>query len=201
MKTKVDKRILVVSVIFVIIYGGVLFPYFNTIYAQDSKIALLNTQEQNLNNEVANLTSQISSLKGQITNFTTAYLTTALEANEIITSAYTATKSIPYNYLYISGSVTNTGDGMAYNAGLHVVAYDAHGNRTLDIDMTFPLSGGTFGTDSGIDAYVTNSQQYPESSLQLGKLAGGETATINIQIFHEGTVSNWTITPVWTNSP
>ena len=184
MEIKINKRILAVTLIFVIIFAGVSSYYFYTIYNQDSKIAQLNTQEQNL--------------KGQITNLTTAYLKTALEENEIITSDYAATQSLPYNYLYVSGTVTNTGGGKAFNAGLHVTAYNAAG--TLEINMTFPLSGGTFGTDSKIDAYATNSQWGGVSSLQLGNLAGGETVTSNILIFHEGIVSNWTVTPVWTNS-
>ncbi len=183
MEIKIDKRILAVLLIFVIIFAGVLSYYFYAIYNQDSKIAQLNTQEQNL--------------KGQLTNLTTAYLKTALEENEIITSDYAATKSIPYNYLYVSGTVTNTEGGKAFNAGLHVAAYSAAG--TLEINMTFPLSGGRFGTDSAIDAYVASSQGGGVSSLQLGNLAGGETVAVNIQIFHEGVVSNWTVTPVWTN--
>jgi len=36
--------------------------------------------------------------------------------------------------------------------------------------------------------------------LQLGSLFSEQTAIIEIGIFHDGTVSNWTVTPVWTNS-
>jgi hypothetical protein len=37
-------------------------------------------------------------------------------------------------------------------------------------------------------------------SLQLGMLGTKATAQIQLSIFHEGTVSNWTITPLWTNT-
>jgi len=160
--------------------------YFYAITSQDLKFAQLNTQEQ--------------TLKVQIAKLKIANLTTALQENEIVTSDYAATKSIPYNYLYVSGTVTNTGEGNAFNAGLHVDAYSAAGS--IEINMTFPLSGGTFGTDSRTDAYAA-SPQYSSTgsgpSLQLGKLAAGETVEVNIQIFHEGVVTNWTVTPVWTN--
>ena len=38
-------------------------------------------------------------------------------------------------------------------------------------------------------------------SLQLGNLASKGTTTVEIAIYHEGDVSNWTVTPVWTNTP
>ena len=38
-------------------------------------------------------------------------------------------------------------------------------------------------------------------SLQLGSLDVGQTANFEIAIYHEGNVTNWTITPVWTNTP
>jgi hypothetical protein len=207
MKIKIDPRILTVSLVFAIIFAGVLSSYFYVIIFQDYKIDSLTAQEQNLKSEIENLTTQIPSLQDQTTNFTAAYLasgfeanlTTALQGKEIVTSDYAATQSIPYNYFYISGTVTNIGNGTAFEAGLHVIAYDTY-NRTKDIDMTLPL-GGTFGTDNETNAYITNSYGGFRSSLQLGNLGSGETKTTNIQIFHEGTVSNWTITPIWTNNP
>ena len=186
MEVKVDKRILAVSLIFAIVFACVSSYYFYTITSQDLKIAQLNTREQ--------------TLKVQIAKLTIANLTTALQENEIVSSDYAATKSIPYNYFCVSGTVANTGGGKAFNAGLHVDAYDAAG--TIEINMTFPLSGGTFGTDSQTDAYVA-SPQYSSTgsgpSLKLGNLAGGETVEVFIRIFHEGVVTNWTVTPVWTN--
>jgi outer membrane murein-binding lipoprotein Lpp len=208
MKIKIAPKIFVVTLIFAIIFAGVISSYSFVIIIQDYKIASLNTQVQNLNSEIENLTNQIPTLQDeQTTNLTAAYLASGLKANlttvsqgkEIITSNYAATKSIPYNYFYISGSVTNTGNGTAFEAGLHVIAYDVYDKSTRDIDMTLPF-GGTFGTDDAINAYVAKSQG-GTSSFQLESLGSGQTKTINIQIFHEGTVSNWIVTPVWTNSP
>lgn len=104
-----------------------------------------------------------------------------------------------YNRLYISGNVTNTGIGIAYNAGLHVVAYD---NGVLEVNMTVPLANGaTFGTDNATIASALSTYG-SVSSLQLGNLGSGQTATIGIGIIHEGYVTNWAVTPVcWTYSP
>ena len=73
--------------------------------------------------------------------------------------------------------------------------------------MTVPLVapvqpwefGPTFGTDNATDTFV--SSNFGNSSTQLGSLGSNQTATIELGIFHEGTVTNWTATPVWTNSP
>ena len=66
--------------------------------------------------------------------------------------------------------------------------------------MTVPLNGGTFGTNAEINSYLEKNNG-GVSSLQLGLLYSGQTATIDLNIFHEGYVTNWTVTPVWTNSP
>ena len=156
-----------------------------------------------LNCEIANQSSQISNLTAQVANLTTANLVTALGVTEV---PYNYINNIneaplPYNHLYITGSVNNTGEGRAYNAGLHVVAYSSTGG--LGINMTVPLGYdpyGAFGSDATIDAWLSASP-YGGSSLQLVTLYSGENMLINLSIFHEGTVSNWTVTPVWTNSP
>jgi hypothetical protein len=207
-KIKIDPRVFAVLLVFAIIFAGVLSSYFYVIIFQDYKIASLTAQEKNLNSELENLTSQIPILQDQTANLTDVYLasglkanlTTALEGKEIVTSDYAATESIPYNYFYISGTVTNTGNGTAFKAGLHVIAYDTNNKGTRDIDLTLAL-GGTFGTDNRTNNYITSSYGGFSQSSQLGNLGGGQTVTTNIQIFHEGTVSNWTITPVWTNTP
>jgi hypothetical protein len=132
---------------------------------------------------------------------TNAYLVTALGATEIPHN-YNEGGYELYNHLYITGSVTNTGKSTAHNAGLHVVAYNSTG--TLEINMTVPLAnsgtmyGAVFGTDVATDNYVSGI--YGISSTRLITLDSGQNMPIMINIFHEGTVTNWTITPVWTNS-
>ena len=94
------------------------------------------------------------------------------------------------------GNVTNEGEGTAYNAGLHVVAYD---KGALEVNITVPLvNGGIYGTDATTDAYVA---PYGDTITQFGSLGSGGTATIVVWIYHEGNATNWTITPVWINSP
>jgi hypothetical protein len=199
-----NKKVIVVSILIAILLG-VLFvtaiaetiSYYNgEISSKKSKIALLN-------DKIANLTNQISNLNSQLADLTNAYLVTALGVTEIPYNSPYNGVALPYNNLYIAGSVTNTGESTAYNAGLHVVAYNSTG--TVEINMTVPLTnsgtmyGAVFGTDVATDNYV--SSNFGISSLQLITLDSGQNMPIMINIFHEGTVSNWTITPVWTNSP
>ena len=152
------------------------------------------------NNKISNLNSQISKLNAVIANFPTAHLVASLGIIEILgneSNEMGYPTPIPYNYLYITGSVNNTGEGAALNVGLHVVAYNATG--TLEINMTVPLNGGIYGTDNATNTFVL--KNYGSSSRTLGVLDGEQIAYIGISILHEGTVSNWTVTPVWTNYP
>jgi peptidoglycan hydrolase CwlO-like protein len=144
---------------------------------KDRQIDGLNIQIRSLADEVNNLNSQVSSLGGQISHLRSAYIVTALGANEILNST-------PH-HLYISGSVINTGGGTAYNAGLHVVAYTVAGE--LAINMTVPFFG-TFGSGPG-----------DSSSIQLSSLGTTEEFAVMVNIYHEGVLGAWDITPVWTN--
>ena len=202
-----NKKVIVVSVLIAILLG-VLFvsaiaetvSYYNgEISSKKSKIALLN-------DKIANLTNQISNLNSRLADLTNAHLVAALGATEIPYNSPYNGVALPYNHLYITGSVTNTGEITAYNAGLHVVAYNSTG--TLEINMTVPLTssgtmyGAVFGTDAATDNYVSSEyDMYGPSSTQLITLDSGQNRAIMINIFHEGNVTNWTITPVWTNSP
>jgi hypothetical protein len=145
------------------------------------------------NNKISNLNSQISKLNDIIANFPTAHLVDSLGITEKLGNE---SGSIPYNYLYMIGSVTNTGKGTAYNAGLLVVAYNSTG--TLEINMTVPLCIGLFATN----AYILKNFGGNSWATRTLVLYGEQTDTyIVITIYHEGIVSNWTVKPVWTNSP
>jgi len=151
------------------------------------------------NNKISSINRQISKLNAVIANFPTAHLATSLGIAEILgnnSNEMGEPTPIPYNYLYITGSVNNTGKGTAYNAGLLVVAYNATG--TLEVNMTVPWSGGIFGTDNATNTYVL--KNYGASSRTLGVLDGEQTAYVAVSILHEGIATNWTVTPVWTNS-
>jgi hypothetical protein len=77
-----------------------------------------------------------------------------------------------------------------------VVAYDAQG--TLEINMTVPFEGGIFGADNQTKSFV--SEYYGNYPTQLVELYTNQTVESVTSIYHEGIVSNWTVTPVWTNT-
>ncbi len=182
---------LIVTVLFVTAIAGTII-YGNIIIKDGSS-------------KIASLNGQIADLNSQILNSTTVNLVTALGVNEV---PYNSPNNFPtpllYNHLFITGSVTNTGEGTAYNAGLHVVAYETNGK--VEVNMTVPLVGGENVTGNEITDFApvfgTNAatQIYGNDSLQLGKLFSGQTVPISLGIFHEETVTHWTITPVWTQT-
>ena len=185
-----NKKIIALSVLIAILFvgsiAGTIFYYNGVVNNRDSRIT-------NLNREITTLNSQISTLTEQVANLASAYLVTALGMTEIKEPA-------PYSYLIVEGSVTNIGLSTAYNAGLHVVAYTSTG--ILEINMTVPLDGGNvvFGANATISHWLPF-PSYDLGSLQLGNLGSNQTDTVDLNIFHAGTVSNYTLTPVWTNSP
>jgi hypothetical protein len=166
------------------------------------------------NGKISNLNNQISKLNGVIASFPTPHLVATLGITEILgneSSSMGGLNSTPvlYNYLYITGSVNNTGKGTAYNAGLLVAAYDVNG--TLEVNMTIPF-GGIFGSDNVTNDFVLKNYGSYNPILRvytsnydstLGVLDGEHTTYIDgaLSILHESTVSNWTITPVWTKIP
>jgi hypothetical protein len=107
---------------------------------------------------------------------------------------------IPYNYLYITGIVNNTGEETAYHAGLIVTGYDA--NDRLKLNITVPLAlRGIFGSDNATNAFVLKNYNTSNQTLLREVFEVNYSSYVTISILHEGTVTNWTVTPVWTNSP
>ena len=202
MNKKIVAVSILIAILFVSVIAGTIVYYNILVNDRNSKIASLNSEIVHLNDEVTDLSSQIG-VVGQA-NLTSPHLVTSLGITEIASNSSANMQGIiiSYNRLWISGSVTNTGEGTAFNAGLHVVAYAANG--TLEVNITVPLNNNNvvnYGTDAATDAqaYIANGDNNP--SFFLVSLGGGGTAVIGINIFHEGTVTNWTVTPVWTNIP
>jgi cell division protein FtsL len=197
-KLRVVLTALIIAVLFVSAIAGTIFYYNGVVDRKNSEIASLNTQLQQQNNEIANLTSQISSLNQKITNLTTANLVSSLAIKEVA-KGYNYGGTVPYNHLMISGSVTNVGQGTAYNAGLQVMAYASDG--TKEINMTVPLlERAVYPTDNATSDFVGTI--IGVSSRTLGYLIGNSSVYITeIDIYHEGVVANWTVMPIWTNSP
>jgi len=184
---------LLIAIVSVSAIAGTIIFYNNEISSKNSKIDSLTGQVNSLQNQVATLKQEISALNS------TAQATNSTEANLVPALTITEKTDTPYNHLDIVGGVDNNGTGTAYNAGLKVVAYTADG--TLAINMTSPLNDdAVFGTDSQTSSYLVNTYSV-NISTQLTSLYAGFNATVYIGIYHEGTVSNWTVTPVWTNSP
>jgi hypothetical protein len=201
-----NKKIMTVSILITILFVSAIagnISYYNIVVrTKDSQIASLNKQIANLTSQVSNLTAQAANL----TFLTSANLVTSLgvtEASKTVPKIGGVDFSLPYNQLIISGTVTNSGKGTAFNVGLHVVAYTATG--ALEINRTYPL-GGTYGSDNATDAYTSGDYYSPPVNLGSGQMAmlypppaNNGPYTEELTIFHEGVVSNWTITPVWTN--
>ena len=163
------------------VFAGTEIYYNGILEDRNSKIA-------SLNNKIANLNSKIASLKGQLANLT-GIITHLKSANLVAdVGTFDFPPYLGYNSVYIGGQVTNRGEGTAYNAGIHIVAYS---DGVLETNMTVPLA-------SSATYYSTNSQS---GQLQLSILDGGQSVQIGIILYYQGLVSGWTLTPVWTNSP
>lgn len=190
--------IVLVGILVVTAIAGTIYyydGYYNGLLAdKNSKIASLNSQIANLKTEIANLTSQVN----QISNFSEAHLEANLGVAEVGNTSE-STYFYPFYRLYITGIVKNTGQGEALNAGLHVIAYASDG--TVEINMTVPLvSSADFGTDNSTNAFVKEwdaENGISANPSQFSNLNGGESVTVEFNIYHEGIVTNWTVTPVW----
>ncbi len=196
--------VLTVAIVLVSVFAGLAIYYNGVVAQRNSKEAATQSQIAKQKASTAQLESKISELKTQLANLTevtanltAANLVTSLETHEMLGSAssemdgYKATP-VPFNYLWIVGSVTNEGKGYAVDAGLQVVAYAADG--AVEINVTVPFTGATFGSDNATNAFVTKT--YGECSFALQILDSGQKTNVGINIFHEGSVVNWTITPV-----
>jgi len=204
MNRKISFSITVILLTSVI--AGVAVYYNGALNSKNSKINSQNNEIANENGEIANLTSQVTNLKSQLANVTAqlsnlnsklANLPSANLVGHLLIFDNPKNLTGTTAMLTISGSVTNIGEVTAYNAGLHVVAYDVYG--TLQINATVPLAYeetfsnpfGTSTTGGGIGG-----------SYEVTILQSGDSAQILLNIYHGGnTVTIWTVTPVWTNTP
>jgi hypothetical protein len=172
MKRKVIATSVLLAAVIVIGFAGVILYYNNII---DYYNSIINQRD-----------SEIASLKSEIANLKKPDLVTTLGISERMNNlTYDANNPSTYNHLLISGTVTNMGLGTAYNAGLHVVAWDVTGE--LVINMTVPIAAGSYGLGGN---------QGPSTLTTLGSK---ETGTAQLAIYHKGILTSWTVTPVWTD--
>jgi len=188
-----NKKTAVISVLIAVLFAssiaGTAFYYKVIVNSNNSKIASLNTETANLTNQLSNLESQMP-----------ANLVTNLTVTKGVSS--TAGGIAGFFTLNINGTVTNTGEGTAHNAGLHVVAYGelpVYNNTLLStegvsINVTVPLTSGSF-MGFGVGTWIPANDSY-----SLTDLEGGQSAQISIEISGLSVDSNWIVTPVWTNS-
>lgn len=200
-----------VAILLVSSIAGTVAYYNALLGAKHSKIASLSSEIASQSSEIADLKNQVAHINVKVAN-----VTLQLGVTEISNSSVPSFEYLTYDALYIKGTVVNVGNLTAYNAGIKVLAYSANG--TLEINMTVPLVHGAavylnsdpyygdvvdFGTDNATWAIAIPDDNAIGSngSLSLGDLGGEQTVPVNINIIHEGTVTKWTLTPTWTNSP
>jgi outer membrane murein-binding lipoprotein Lpp len=208
------KKVIIASIIIILLVSPIAATikcYETKVNASNSKITLLSTQVANQNSEIADLESQITQFNSEAANISTHLNVSEVTNGTSPSQPVYFNGILAYNALSINGTVTNTGNLTGYDVGLKVIAYSADG--TLEINITVPLVYGTsgwgigadiiyYGTDNATQAYANteNNGHNNRASLQLGNLGGGQTVPVDIEIIHEGTVANWTVTTVWINS-
>ena len=98
----------------------------------NGQILSLQTENKNLQKENDNLRSTIQNLQNQSpTGTRTPYLVTALGATFTWSYSETARYGM-LHYLYVQGTVMNTGNGTAYNCALKVVMTTTSGQSLTD---------------------------------------------------------------------
>ena len=103
-----------------------------------------------------------------------------------------------FNSLGISGAVSNNGNNVAENVGLHIIADSS--NRTRLIDMIIPVTQDYYVVRYGANGEVNRIINAPDIG-KLSTMPGQHMVSVNIIIYHQRSATNWTVTPVWTNSP
>jgi len=156
----------------------------NQINSLQNETSTLQTENSNLGSQIANLTDQNSNIQQQL-NSSQSIINTLQTENtnlqnqlnqknnpNLVTSLGIGDIRNDLNYhLFISGTVYNTGNNPAYNSKLVVTAY------------------------SGIIIPINN-------YIQLGMIRPGTPVHVSVSFAYEGAaLSNWTVTPEWTNSP
>jgi cell division protein FtsL len=210
MLKQMDKKVVATSILIAVVFVAAVagtIVYFNGVLSNgNSKIASLNGQIADLNRKVSDLKAKAANISDQKKDLLSPEIVTSLGVSEVpYDSPHNYPTPLLYNHILIMGSVANTGVTTAYNVGLHVIAYQEDGK--IQVNMTVPLINWANETSNentdfapvfGTDA---STQIYGNESLQLGNLYSGQNITVILGIFHHGTATKWTITPVWTSNP
>ena len=186
----INKLVIAALVIATLLVLTGMITYLNNVVDQKDR------ELSSLQSQIPQLNSQISSTENQINNLTLPKLVVTITTQEIwkFSQEYLGgpNYTIPYDFLQVSGSITNTGGGTAYDVGLHVIGYDMNG--LLETNVTVPLGSGFFGSDN-------STAKFANASSLSTILTSEQVATITENVIHEGIAYNWTVTPVWATSP
>jgi hypothetical protein len=161
-----------------------------------------NSEKSTLKEKIADLEGQVDSLNLQLANIsTTVNLVTSLNVTDEINTDYGFHAPIPC--VEITGSIYNSGGGVAYHVGLQVLAYNSNG---LLMNITIPLSGRyEYHVDENIHNYLDSNQLlYSIDQGWTYSFYGFQTEAVYAYIYHENLFPNSTtykITPIWTNTP
>jgi len=155
----------------------------------------LKARIDSLEEEVANLNSQLANIS------TTVNLVTSLNATDEINTDFGFHRPIPC--VEITGSIYNSGGGVAYHVGLQVLAYNFNG---LLMNITIPLSGRyEYHVDENIHNYLDSNQLlYSIDQGWTYSFYGFQTEDVYAHIYHENLFPNSTtykIAHIWTNTP
>jgi len=136
------------------------------------------------NIENANLRKQVASLQEEIRLVKSANIVTALGITEVpLTPTSPNSWDRNYSHLWITGSVFNSGGGMAIGVGLNILAYDESGKVLLNV--TAPILSNGY-----MVAYP------PHTGKLLGPLNTNifsqQNMTVILGVYHEGIFSDST---------
>ena len=134
----------------------------STVKTLNETLAQKNSLIEQQNNEISDFNNQITSLNSQIA----ALQELSIDASGLTVEDLRGTSSYA---LHIYGRVNNPSEAIAYNAVLHVMAFNAEG---LAIDNYHYFGGITGGMSVGLDFII----EYTGSPIE-----------------------SWQITPIWTN--
>jgi len=194
------RGLIVLCVILIVALAGLVAYYAPMMNAKNDEISSQNVQINNLktnvtrlnsriaqlSSQIANFSNQITNLNGTINNISTTDIITKLGATDILGNSTTP------NYLLITGTVSYEGESSAYNAGLHIIGLSA--TDTPVINMTIPI----------VSANIQNPIIYQNAfitGISLSTLYPNQSVSMAAIIYHAGTVTNYTINPVWTTIP
>jgi len=147
------------------------------------------------NIENANLRKQVASLQEEIRLVKSADIVTALAITEVpLTPTSPNSWDRNCSHLWITGSVFNSGLGMAIGVGLNILAYD--GSNKVLLNETMPILDNGYIVTYAVPPYTNQARPLTTNIFSQ------QNMTVIMGIYHEGVFSNSTryeAVPVYQN--